>query len=129
MAQPPPRRPVVAVVGVCAAGKTTLVSGLRALGIEAYSVPQEHSVVRRLWQRVQPDLLVMLDARWETTKRRRPEITYGPDRLEEQRHRLRYARAECDLYLPTDDLTIDQVRQRVLELVERWRAHHPDAAG
>ncbi len=117
------REPVVAIVGVCAAGKTTLAAGLNAAGIRAYSVPQEHSVVRRLWKHLHPDanILVMLDARWETTRRRRPEIRYGPERLEEQRRRLAYARAECDLYLPTDDLSIEDVRQRVLAFIETWK--------
>jgi hypothetical protein len=64
------------------------------------------------------NVLVMLDAEWETTKRRRPSISYGPDRLEEQRERLRFAREGCDLYLPTDGLSIDQVRQRVLQFIQ-----------
>jgi len=117
------REPVVAIVGVCAAGKTTLAAGLKEAGVKAYSVPQEHSSVRRLWKHLHPDanILVMLDARWETTRRRRPDISYGPDRLEEQRRRLAYARAECDLYLPTDDLTIPEVRERVLEFIEAWK--------
>lgn len=113
----------MAIVGVCAAGKTTLAAGLNAAGVKAYSVPQEHSFVKRLWQRLHPDvnILVMLDARWETTRRRRPDISYGPDRLEEQRRRLAVARAECHLYLPTDDLTIEEVRERVLEFIRAWQ--------
>lgn len=123
------QEPVVAIVGVCAAGKTTLAAGLNAAGITAYSVPQEHSSVRRLWLRRSPppDILVMLDARWETTKKRRPEISYGPDRLEEQRRRLAVAREECDLYLPTDDLTIAEVRERVLSFIADWRRRREGA--
>ena len=118
------QEPVVAIVGVCAAGKTTLAAGLNAAGITAYTVPQEHSYVRRLWLRRNPppNILVMLDARWETTKKRRPDISYGPERLEEQRLRLALARQECDLYLPTDDLTIVEVRERVLSFVAAWTA-------
>jgi len=113
----------VAIVGVCAAGKTTLAAGLTGVGVKAYSVPQEHSFVRRLWERQHPDanILVILDARWETTCRRRPQIRYGPDRLETQRERLALAHAACDLYLSTDDLTIEQVRHRVLEFIETWK--------
>lgn len=113
----------MAIVGVCAAGKTTLAAGLNAAGVTAYSVPQEHSFVRRLWLRRNPppSILVMLDARWETTRRRRPDITYGPERLEEQRRRLALAREECDLYLPTDDLTIAEVRERVLSFIAAWK--------
>lgn len=122
-------RPVIAIVGVCAAGKSTLARGLQELGYEAYSVPQEHSVVRRLWARKNPDLLIMLDAQWETTRRRRPDIGYGPERLAEQRERLRYARAECDLYLPTDDLSIAEVRQAAVALARQWQERHGGARG
>lgn len=117
------KEPVIAVVGVCASGKTTLSQGLNREGVKAYSVPQEHSFVRRLWERQHLDanILVMLDARWETTQKRRPTISYGPERLEDQRQRLALAREACDLYLPTDDLTIEQVRQRVLELAQAWK--------
>ncbi len=117
------REPIVAIVGVCAAGKTTLASGLRQTGVQAYSVPQEHSCVKRLWKHLHPDanILVMLDARWETVRRRRPDISYGPERLDEQRRRLACARAECDLYLPTDELSIEEVRERVLTFIAEWK--------
>jgi len=79
--------------------------------------------VRRLWEKQHPDanILVMLDARWETTKQRRPGIGYGPERLDDQRQRLVLARESCDLYLPTDDLTVDEVRQRVLAFIHEWK--------
>jgi len=117
------KEPHVAVVGVCAAGKTTLVQALTSMGIKANAVPQEHSVVRRLWARLHPqtNLLIVLDAEWETTKMRRPTIMYGPERLEEQRRRLSYALEECDLYLATDDLSIEQVRLQVINWVEDWK--------
>lgn len=114
-------RPVIAVVGVCASGKTTLVRGLQELGYNAVNVAQEHSGVPYLWTKKNPDLVVLLDARWETTKRRRPEIGYGPERLEEQRHRLRHAREHADLLLPTDELDVAAVRDRVVALAEEWR--------
>lgn len=112
--------PSIAIVGVCAAGKSTLAKGLKELGYKAHSIPQEHSVVRRLWERLHPqtNVLIMLDARFETTKQRRPSISYGPERLEEQRRRLAMAREQCHLYLPTDDLSIEQVRQTVVNWLE-----------
>lgn len=113
--------PVIAITGVCAAGKSTLAAGLRSLGYQAFSVPQEHSAVRRLWVRRSPDVLVLLDATWETVKRRRPDSAPSPERLAAQRERLAYARAECDLYLPTDDLTVEQVRDAVVRFVQTAR--------
>lgn len=107
----------IAIVGVCAAGKTTLADGLRASGYDAVSVPQEHSNVRRLYRRVQPDFLVMLDARLDTVRRRR-DVPWGQERLDEQLRRLAWARRECDLFLPTDDLSIEEVRERVIAAVK-----------
>ena len=53
----------IAIVGVCASGKTTLVAGLRAAGYDAYNVAQEHSCVHDFWAKKNPDMLVMIDAR------------------------------------------------------------------
>lgn len=118
--------PKVAIVGVCAAGKSTLADGLKEQGIYALTVPVEHSSVRRLWERVHPEcnILIMLDADYETTKQRRPTIMYGPERIEEQRRRLAVARDSCDLYLPTDGLSIEGVRERVLAWIETWKQGH-----
>ena len=60
-------RPLIAVVGVCAAGKSTLVQALRAEGFNARQVLQEHSYVPNMWQRItNPDLLIYLDCTIET---------------------------------------------------------------
>jgi hypothetical protein len=122
------REPYVVIVGICAAGKSTLAAGLCGLGINAKSVPQEHSYVRRLWEKLHPgaNILIMLDASFETTKRRRPTITYGPERLDDQRLRLQNARELCDLYLPTDDLSIEEVRQAAAAWVAHWKGMSDD---
>jgi ABC-type cobalamin/Fe3+-siderophores transport system ATPase subunit len=53
----------IAVIGICGAGKSTLVQGLRMLGFDAKQVNQEHSEVKLLWERFyQPDVLIWLDA-------------------------------------------------------------------
>ena len=51
----------IVVVGPCAAGKSTLVAALRALGYDAHVSGQEHSEIATLWQRSQPDVLIALD--------------------------------------------------------------------
>lgn len=107
----------IAVVGVCASGKSTLVNGLKQLGYEAYAVAQEHSSVPYLWNRRQPSFVVCLDARYETVRRRRP-VSFGPERLAEQRERLRHAREHCDFFLATDPYTIEEVRARVVAAIE-----------
>ncbi len=110
-----PAGPRVVVVGPDAAGKSTLVSRLLALGYNAHSCAQDHSYVPDMWRRLStPDYLIFLDARIETIAQRRA-IDWGQERLEEIQERLAHARAHCDLYLPTDDLTPS-------ELVERARS-------
>ncbi len=105
--------PRVVVVGPDAAGKSTLVARLRSLGYNAHSCAQDHSYVPDMWRQVRrPDFLVFLDAELETIAQRRA-IDWGQERLDVLRSRLAHARAHCDLYLPTDDLTPFEVVDRV----------------
>lgn len=109
----------IAVVGPCAAGKSTLVRRLRALGYDAHEPAQEHSGVPNMWQRItKPDVLIYLDAGLETIAQRR-RIDWGQDYLDELNRRLRHARQHADLYLPTDDLTPEQVLQQVCEFLDK----------
>lgn len=109
----------IVVVGPCAAGKTTLVNGLRAQGFtSARLVAQEHSGVPDLWAwRGRPDVLIYLDAQVETMNRRQGRSDWTEQARAEQVARLERARRECDLYLPTDDLTIPQVLETVLRFL------------
>ncbi|MDR3562724.1 MAG: hypothetical protein P4N59_14990 [Negativicutes bacterium] len=107
----------VVVSGPCASGKTTLVAGLTARGIEAYNVAQEHSGVPTLWRRKNPDVLVLLDATLPVIRTRR-NVPWGEERLTAQRLRLRDARQNADLYIDTDPLTREEVVERVLEHIK-----------
>ncbi|MHB8945971.1 MAG: hypothetical protein ACYC6I_05535 [Bacillota bacterium] len=60
----------------------------------------------------------MLGATLETIRRRRP-VPWGQERLDAQLQRLALARRECDLFLPTDDLTIDEVRGQALAAIAK----------
>lgn len=106
----------VVVVGPCASGKTTLVSSLRAMGIDAHNVAQEHSGIKRLWNKKQPEVLIMLDANMPAIKKRR-EVYWGEERLAIQRERLRDARANAQLYIQTDRLSQKQVINVVLAYI------------
>lgn len=111
-------RPVIAVVGPCTSGKTTLVDALRERDFSARHVAQEHSYVPDMWQRIaRPDLLVYLDVSYEAACRRR-NVTWGPERLAIQAERLRHARAHCDLYFDTDSLAPHEILAQVLALIE-----------
>ncbi|MBP2631525.1 MAG: hypothetical protein H6Q70_2153 [Firmicutes bacterium] len=109
---------LVAIVGVCASGKTTLVKGLREAGIDAYNVAQEHSCIKKFWNRKKPDLLVMIDATLSAIKKRR-FVTWDEKRLEIQHERLRDARENANLYVQTDELSRDEVLQTILNFIRR----------
>ena len=104
--------PRVAVVGPCAAGKSTLVAALRGRGYDAHAVGQEHSGVPYLWLLGEPDVLIFLDVDLPTTSRRRE--TVWPDELyATQQARLANARQHADLYLDTSTLNAHDVAERV----------------
>ena len=114
------KRPLIAVVGPCAAGKSLLVRALRERGYNAREVVQEHSYVPAMWQRItQPDLLVYLDVSWEVARQRR-STDVGADWWAELTHRLRHARQHAHLYVNTDGLTPQEVLERVQALLGTW---------
>jgi hypothetical protein len=111
------RDPLIAVVGVCAAGKSTLVAGLRAQGWNARQVVQEHSYAPAMWQRItNPDLLIYLEVSLETIRHRRMDPEFPLWILEQEVARLQHARRNCDLCLNTDHLSPEQV----LTTVTTW---------
>ena len=106
--------PLIALVGPCASGKSTLGRRLLALGHMVREPAQEHSFVADMWERfVDPDLLIYLDVSLETIGAR-GRTHWTQTYLDEQHRRLRHAREHCDLYLDTDHLTEEEVLARVL---------------
>jgi deoxyadenosine/deoxycytidine kinase len=121
MDEPPStNKPLIGVVGPCGSGKTTLIAGLARLGYRTRHIAQEHSYVKDMWQRLtNPDILVFLDASWPITCQRR-SLDWTEAEWQEQQFRLGHARANADLYIDTDGLSIEAVLERVLRfLVER----------
>lgn len=113
----------VAVVGPCISGKSELVQALRQAGYDARHVAQEHSYVPSMWQRIsRPDALIYLDVDYGAVLARRPDIDWGPERLQEQARRLAHARQKCDLYVDTSSLSIGQVRSKVIRFLEEYAA-------
>jgi hypothetical protein len=106
----------IKIVGPCASGKSVLAAALRELGYDACTAAQDHSYVPDMWQRLNPpDVLVYLDVTLEAAWRRgRSGPGWDQAYLDEQHNRLRHARIHCDLYLPTDDLSEDEVLAKVL---------------
>lgn len=107
----------IAIVGPCAAGKTTLEGNLIQLGYDAHAVVQEHSGVQTMWQRItRPDVMIYLDASIATINARR-HVNWEQSYLDEMNRRLAHARAHADFFLDTDGLSVAQVRDRVIEFL------------
>ena len=113
----------IAIVGVCASGKTTLVRGLREAGYDAYNVAQEHSCFHRCWQKHDPDLLVMIDAHLPAIKKRRV-VYWDEERLAVQHKRLADARAHANLYVQTDALDAAAVLAKVIAFIQDSEREH-----
>lgn len=111
----------IKVVGPCASGKSALAAKLRDMGYDANSAAQDHSYVPDMWQRLNPpDLLVYLDVTLPAARERgRKGMGWTQEYLDEQHDRLRHARAHCDLYLPTDGLSEEQVLAETLAFLHQ----------
>jgi hypothetical protein len=113
----------VAVVGPCAAGKTTLVLALRANGWDARQPAQEHSGVPDMWRRLTaPDVLVYLDASLETIRSHRPRAHASAAWLAELERRLAHARAHADLVHSVDGESAGETLEAVERFLRRWQA-------
>ncbi|MCB0243574.1 MAG: hypothetical protein KDI12_09210 [Anaerolineae bacterium] len=112
----------VKVVGPCKAGKTTLVTRLRALGIPARAAAQEHSGVPDTWQRFAPARhLVYLDVDVAAMKERSGRNDWTEEILAEQRRRLQHARQHADLVIDTVGIPADEVLRQVVAFLEARR--------
>lgn len=108
-----PPSPRIAIVGPCASGKTSLAKALRARGLDARQIAQEHSYVPDMWARLtRPDILICLHASYEVCTRRK-SLGWTRPEYEDQVSRLRHARHNCHLFLITDDLSPEEVVQQV----------------
>jgi hypothetical protein len=115
--RPDPRR--IVVVGHCASGKTTLVTRLREMGYDAHVSGQEHSGVRDLWRRSNPDVVIALNVDLETIRRRRSP-TWSEQIFAAQRERLGPALAAADLIVDT----ARHDEHDMVEIVTDWLMKH-----
>ncbi len=104
-----------------------LANALRERGYNAQSMAQEHSFIPGMWRaHGQPNVLIYLDARPATINARLHRDDWTEEAVAEQHARLADARVYCDLYLPTDELSEQQVVARVVAFLEEgWPAGQP----
>ena len=111
---------LVKIVGVSAAGKSTLVAGLRRLGFNARPVAQEHSQVPDMWQQIRPPrLLVFLDADLPAQGARRPDVSWNEPWRRTELQRLEHARGHADLVIDTSILTPKNVLEQAVDFLRK----------
>jgi guanylate kinase len=113
------RKPcLVGIVGPCASGKSTLISGLQLEGIALRHIAQEHSYVQDMWKRLtKPDILIFLDASYLVTMQRR-NLNWTEEEYAEQHRRLAHARANADCYIQTDLLSSREFQIKVTDFLQ-----------
>ena len=105
---------IIGVVGVCAAGKSTLTASLKQAGYEARHIAQEHSYVADMWQRLtNPDILIYLQVSYPVTIQRQ-QLDWTFDEYQEQLRRLQHAREHADLIIDTDPLSPQEICDQVI---------------
>jgi len=110
--------PLIGIVGPCGAGKSTLIERLDELGYTTRHIAQEHSYVRTMWQRItNPDVLIFLQVSFAVSQERRP-MNWNVAEYEEQQRRLSHALEHADLVLDTDQLSIQEVLERVVNFLQ-----------
>ena len=115
--EPKREKPLIGIVGVCASGKTTLISKLNALGYSCRHIAQEHSYVKTMWKQLtNPDILVYLQVSYPVTIKRR-NLNWTRAEYDEQLNRISNAKDNADIIIETDSLTSEEVlHETVLKL-------------
>jgi len=116
---------IIGVVGPCAAGKSTLVAKLKALGYQAKHIAQEHSYVQAMWQRIgKPDILIYLDVSYSSSINRK-NLNWTVKEYDTQIQRLTHARQHADIYIQTDQYDVHQVQETVLSILTKLGSPPP----
>ena len=102
--------PLIVVGSVCV-GEDNTGSGLVSL-TSGVTFAQEHSVSKHLWQRLDPDFLILLECSYETIRRRK-RVSWGVKRYRKQLALLSNARAHADLIVRTDGFSAEQLVEYV----------------
>ena len=86
-------------------------------GFRVRHIAQEHSYVKDMWKRItNPDVLIFLDVTYPLSVLRQ-KLDWSEADWAEQQRRLSHAREHADLYINTDDLSIEQVLEIAIAFV------------
>jgi thymidylate kinase len=104
---------LIAIVGPCAAGKSTLADSLDYLDCTFRQVAQEHSYVQEMWKLfTNPDFLIYLDVSYSVSIAR-SKNSWKEEIFNKQIERLQHARENADLYIQTDQLEPEEITRQV----------------
>lgn len=121
--EPPSNTQLIGVVGPCGSGKSTLVAGLEKNGYTCRHIAQEHSYVPDMWQLItRPGILIYLNASFAVSTAR-AKLNWLEKDYTEQSRRLAHAREHANLLIETDELTPEDVLQRVLDFLAGTQKH------
>jgi len=119
--------PLIKVIGLSAAGKSTLVSGLRERGYDARPISQEHSNMPELWRHFEPpDILIHLNLTLAGQRSRRPDVSWTSKWHQQETQRLAHGLDHAHLKIDTSDLTAAQVLGITLHFLESKRIAHAE---
>ncbi|MGB8252918.1 MAG: hypothetical protein WCF08_06855 [Anaerolineaceae bacterium] len=111
--------PLIGIVGPCGAGKTSLAAKLSSHYTHVRAIAQEHSYVQDMWHRItNPDILIYLDASYPVTIQRR-QLNWTEEEYHIELKRLADAHEHADIYIATDQLSLDNVFQVALEKLKK----------
>lgn len=112
---------VIGIVGPCSSGKSTLARHFRGVGYAVKEILQEHSGAPAMWRQItNPDVLIYLDVSVDVAARREGLGVPSSWWADERDVRLAHARAHCDLYIDTSDLSVDEVVARVTTYLQSF---------
>ena len=119
-----PTRPLIAIVGPCKSGKSTLLKGLIEHGFNARQVAQEHSFVPSMWQKItNPDFLIFLQCNYENTVLR--GLNWTRQEYDTQQPRLDHAREHANFLLHTDVSSPLEILNKVIGFLDFEARHKP----
>ena len=117
----------IGIVGPCAAGKSTLIAGLRLRGYQAKHIAQEHSYVKDMWQRLtNPDILIYLNVSYTVTLERR-RLGWTESEYQVEIQRLAHAHQHADLVIDTDPLKPAEVLEKVIKFIKDYTSNMDSA--
>lgn len=110
---------LVALVGPCGSGKSTIAGMLTREGVPAREVGQEHTAMPYYFLEIMPRLVVYLEVELEDIRRRKGAPDWPQQRLDRQRRHLAYARKKADLKIDSSSAAPQDIVPRIMELLSR----------